>query len=207
MTRANQIAFALGGLLLLASNVYAQDSGAKFTRFSSSLLGTGTLANIQQQFGRAPIVESGDAGEYVASVCYEAKSGYVAFLAGELDGPEHNLGGYSLSVTPARPPCRRWPANVIFPGLSLGPLHSGMTLEEFKREVGAPVKLIGDWFYAHFDSRRNLTKADIDGLPDEVKKAVNDGSVQNYYDVTVSVSARFRSGKLTVLRVWKSETM
>lgn len=200
----NSIVLAIA--LLSANASYAQHSGAEFTRFAGLSLGAGTLTDIRSRLGEAQLVVTGEAGEYEASVCYSSKKGFVAFLAGELDGPEHGLGGFWLSTAPSRPPCGVWPNNIRFPRLSLGPLHLGMTLADFKRHVGAPIRWVNYWAYADFQSRRNFTATEIDRLPAEVRQAIADGSTQVYLDVVVTIEARFRAGVLADLRVWETET-
>src|SRR5438445_9177538 len=81
-------------------------SDDRFSNFAGFTLGETTLSEVQARAGTAPIVHSGDAGESLSSLCYAVNSsGYVLFLAGELDGPEHYLGGFDLSNKPTRLPC------------------------------------------------------------------------------------------------------
>jgi hypothetical protein len=197
----------VGLALLISLAAEAEGDGSEFKRFADFSLGDGTLADVQAKLGPSQLVQSGDAGEYVASVCYRSRAGYVAFLAGELDGPDHSLGGYWLSVAANRPPCAAWPDHVVFPRLALDRLHVGMTLAAFRREVGVPVEWHGSWVHANFESRRKLSATEISRLPPDVQQLIARGESQDFYDVVTSVSARFRSGRLIDLRVWKSETM
>lgn len=197
----------VGAALFASFAAKAGEDGLRFTRLADFSLGVGTVADVQARLGASPLVQSGDAGEYVASVCYRSRAGYVVFLSGELDGPEHSLGGYWLSAAPSRPPCATWPGHVALPRLALDRLSLGMTLAAFKREVKVPVAWHGGWAYASFESRRKLSPMEIGRLPGDVQQMVARGETQDFLDVVVSVSARFRNGRLTDLRVWKTETM
>jgi hypothetical protein len=185
----------------------AEDTGAQFTSFAGFDLHTIKLTGVQNTLGPAKLVETGDAGEYTASVCYSVPGGVILFLSGELDGPDHNLGGFGLAKETDRLPCSKWPTGKQIPNLSIGGLHLGMSVSEFTQRVGAAVRMVGQIAYADFESKRKLSQAEIQRLPEEVQKMIKTGEEQDYYDVMVSVIATFNNGQLNELRVWKTETL
>jgi len=197
---------ALALTLLISATAKAEDMGERLTSFAGFQLGAVKLANIQRKLGAAKVVETGDAGEYTASVCYAVPNGVVLFFAGELDGPEHNLGGFGFAKETERKPCGNWPATLIAPALDIGGLRLGLTLKEFTNIVGASVRMEGNKAYAFFESKRNMTEEETSRLPREVQTMVKTGEQQNYFDVVVSVVATFDQGRLVELRVWKTET-
>lgn len=194
-------------VLLLGSNAKAEDVGAKFTSFAGFELGTVTLADIQRALGSARVVETGDAGEYVASVCYSVPGGVVMFFAGELDGFNHNLGGFGFAKRTDRKPCSKWPKTPAVPDLVLGGLRLGISVSEFTRIVGVPVRVEGRKVYAFFEGKRTMTKEEIQREPQEVRAMIKTGEQQNYFDVVVSVVATFSNGQLQELSIWKTETL
>ena len=178
----------------------------RFTQFAGFTLGKGTLADVTRALGDVPRVHTGDAGESTTSVCYRTKAGFVAFLAGELDGPRHSLGGYWLSQKATRPPCAAWPQKIKQPQLEVSGLRLGMTRDQFNQIVQVLVEGHDGWTYGYFESRRPILPTELDGLPPEQRDAIKRGEMQDYVDVGISISTRFLSRRLTELRVWKSET-
>jgi hypothetical protein len=194
-------------ILCLSVSAEAEDVGAKFTSFAGFELGTVTLADVQRKLGPTQLVETGDAGEYTASVCYSVPGGAIMFFAGELDGPKHNLGGFGFAKDTDRKPCSKWPMTLSVPNLVIGGLHLGMSVSEFNRIVGVPVRIEGKKSYAFFEGKRTMTKQEIQRMPEKVQGMVKTGQQQNYFDVVVSVVATFSAGRLQELCIWKTETL
>ncbi len=149
---------ALASTLLISFTVKAESLGERFTTFAGFQLGAVKLSDIQNKLGAVKLVETGDAGEYIASVCYATPDGLVLFLAGELDGPEHTLGGFGFAKKSERKPCGNWPATLAAPALYIGGLRLGITLKEFTNIVGTSVHVEGNKAYAFFESSRSMTK-------------------------------------------------
>ncbi len=192
---------------IFCADARAADNGSRFTSLAGFSLGTITLDVIQKTLGPAKLVETGDAGEYTASVCYIVPGGFVLFLAGELDGPEHYLGGFGLVRDTERKPCSKWPSSRAKPELNIAGLQLGMSVSEFTRHVAAPVRMEGQKAYAAFESKREMSQTELQRLPENVQKMIQTGKQQNYYDVVVSIIATFNNGKLVELHIWKTETM
>ena len=197
---------ALATVLFISATAKAEGVGEKFTSFAGFQLSAVKLIDIQNQLGAAKVVETRDAGEYAASVCYAIPNGVILFLAGELDGPEHNLGGFGFAKKTDRIPCGNWPATLTVPELDIGGLRLGLTLKEFTNIVGTSVHMEGNKAYAFFEGRRTMTEEETSRLPKKVQSMVKTGEQQNYFDVVVSVVATFVQGHLVDLRVWKTET-
>ena len=197
---------ALASALFICVTAKAEGLGDKFTSFAGFQLGAVKLADIQNQLGVTKVVETGDAGEYTASVCYTVPNGVVLFFAGELDGSEHYLGGFGVAKETERKPCGNWPATSTVPALDIGGLLLGLTLKEFTNIVVVSVHTEGNKAYAFFEGRRTMTEEEAARLPNEVQAMVKTGVQQNYFDVVVAVVATFTQGRLVELRVWKTAT-
>ena len=192
--------------LIFCIDARAEDNGSRFTSFASFSLGTIKLDDVQKTLGTAKLVETGEAGEYTASVCYVVPTGFILFLAGELDGPDHDLGGFGFARQTERQPCSQWPPNRAKPKLNIAGLQLGMSIAEFKRSVGVPIRIEGQKVYASFESKRKMSQTEIQRLPEDVREMIQTGKGQNYYDVVVFIAAIFNNGKLDDLRIWKTET-
>jgi hypothetical protein len=193
--------------MAMVSSCFAQDSGQRFTRFSRFSLGNGTLSEIAASLAPVEMEKTGDAGEFMASICYRTREGFVAFLAGEMDGPEHTLGGILVSKNAVRSPCSDWPAKISPPRLAVNHLRLGMSIGEFKRIVGQPISWSDGWAIASFDSKRKLTTGELERQQPDVQATMKQGNMQDYFDVSITVSARFIKGRLQEFRVWKVETL
>lgn len=181
--------------------------GSQFTSFAGFELGSSTLADVQKELGSAKMIETGDAGEYVASVCYDVSGGIVLFLAGEIDGHEHNLGGFGIALKTDRKPCSKWPTSHPIPTLVIGGLRLGMSVDEFTHAVGGPIRMEGEKAFVNFESKRKVTSEEIKRLPKDVPKMVATGDQQNYFDIFISVTATFNRGRLQEFRIWKAKTL
>jgi len=186
---------------------FAQKSGEQFTHFSNFSLGLGTLADIAAIIAPAKIKTTGEAGEFVASICYRTPEGIAAFLAGEMDGAEHSLGGFWFARNEVRGPCALWPADKSPPPLVIGKVHLGMTLSEFKQVVDRPITWTDGWTMVTFESVRKLSPGELARLPSEAQDMMKQGQTQDHMDVIVSVSARFSKGRLQQFRIWKTDSM
>ena len=173
-------------LLMFLSPALAQTAGDRFTHIASFALGSTTFQKISQSLGPVQVVRTGDAGESLASMCYSIPGGYVTFLAGELDGPEHYLGGVHVSRRASRGPCAKWERGPAISFLRIGGLNVGMSRSQFQSEVRAPLSRKGSTVEASFEGKRKIN--DID------------------FDVVITVTANVRAGRVSEIEVWKTET-
>ncbi|RII24938.1 MAG: hypothetical protein CXR31_15740 [Geobacter sp.] len=165
-----------------------------------------TLTDVQKKLGKAQMVETGDAGEYKAAICYYSPKcqTHIEFWSNELGGPEHDLVGFTLSKSKeglsvcselAIDDC----ATVKVPkGLKLG-----MRLEEYKGIVGGDIETEGSFYQKAFERRQPMTEAERT----KMLKSYPDLSPEYlFWDIVVFVRGAFRYGVLEILEVSKTET-
>lgn len=192
--------------LAVSLDAHAEDTGDRYTHFAGFELGALNLAAVQAKLAPATLVETGDAGEYAASICYSVNNGVVLFLAGEMDGPKHDLGAFGLARATDRQPCSKWPAHKPQPNLQINSLRLGMSEREFIKKVGGKIHKEGGRVYSSFESRRKMTAREIQALPKDFQETIRSGQQQGWYDVVVFVVATFKADELSHVEVWKSET-
>ena len=194
--------------LMLSTTVNAQRTGERYASFAGFRLNVGTLADVRTALGSAKIIESGDAGEYKAQLCYRTARSTVTFLSGEMGGQTHHLLGFGVAETSSsdRVNCPTWPAARAAPPVRIGNLRIGMSRSEFERRVGVKVQRDGPIETAFFSSTRKFTTADISAMPVEAQKAVAQGKSQGYFDVQIAVEGVFSQDRLSAIQVWKEET-
>lgn len=193
-------------LLMFVALPSAAQDGAQLTSFAGFDLGTVTLAQVTERLGPATIVETGEAGEHEAKICYRVPGGAVYFLSGEMGGQALDLLGFGISGSSASRSCAAFRGNEV-PSLQLGGLRPGLSRAEFSRVVGGKVRWEGNVGRVAFESRRPMTAAEFASLPEGAKAAAQDGQLQDHFDVVVSVVGTFVHGELSEFRVWKVETL
>ena len=165
-----------------------------------------TLADVQKKLGNVQLVESGDAGEYKATICYFLPKcqTQVDFWSDELGGPGHDLIGFTLS--------RKNISSAVCSELAIGECSSlkvprgvrlGMTLEEFKMAVDTDIKLEGSFYQKVFERREPMTEAEQTRMLKEHPDISRDDL---YWDIVIFVRGAFRSGALDILEVSKTMT-
>jgi hypothetical protein len=178
-------------------------AGEEFTTLLGVRLLDTNLAGIQLRFGSAKLKETGDAGEYDASICYvhPAESAIVIFRSGELGGPEHQLLGFELlkhsSVLAAG--CRVIGSTAIAASrLRVGPLWLGMSREAFSHALGNAEEVPGLGFGRVFTRQQPMT-------PEQLARSPGSAPYP-FWDVAIAVAGEFRKGVLVRLRVSKTVT-
>lgn len=204
---ARPIVFFIFLLASLGRPALAQDSGAKFTSFAGFRLGTVTLSDVQKKLGKARLIETGEAGEYEAVICYRTDLGVVYFLSGEMGGSELDLLAFGISDNDKTKPCSPFPKKWPSPRLELAGLRLGMTKDQFERVVATKVEWNGNIGRAFYQSKRPMTSAEIDAQSEDIRRMISTGQQQDYFDVLVSVVGTFTDGKLMDFRVWKIESL
>lgn len=165
-----------------------------------------TLAHVQKRLGQSQIIETGDAGEYKAAICYYAPKclTQIEFWSSELGGPEHDLIGFTLSRSEERSSvCSELAiedcASVKVPrGVKLG-----MKLDEYKEAVGSDLELEGSFYQKAFERRQPMTE------PERMRmlKSYPELSPEYlYWDIVIFVRGAFRSGVLDAFTVSKTQT-
>lgn len=161
----------------------AEQPGDRFTRFAGYDLGKATLSEVQARYGKSRVRETGDAGEYEAWICYSIPGGEVQFNSAEMGGGT-DLLGFTISTTPTSIDCPT-PKKAL-PNEISG-IKLGISRAQFTTATKNPIEWTKNTGTSRFDYQTRTT----DGTP---------------LDVSISVIATFRAGKLTKLVVWKIET-
>ncbi|MFC1821020.1 hypothetical protein ACFLZG_08065 [Thermodesulfobacteriota bacterium] len=118
------------GIIVLSS--YAQDDGSQFTNFAGFDLDSVNLSQVEQKYGSTILIETGDAGEYVAKICYRLGDGILYFMSGEMGGPDHDLLGFTVSSLKNTEECANFPSIKYNLTLNLAGLHLGMSRVDFE---------------------------------------------------------------------------
>jgi hypothetical protein len=199
---------ALLAKVALSNNFcFAQDTGTRFTSFAGFNLGKGALATVQEKLGTAKVVHTGDAGDYMAEICYRTDSGLISFLSGEMGGSDLELLGFGISEGDAGKPCPPMPVELIPAPFELSGLCLKMTKADFELVVATNVKWDGDVGRAFYESKRPMTDVEIGKQSKDVQEMIKNGQMQNYFDVDISVEGKFTDGQLISFRIWKIETL
>lgn len=199
--------------LAAASPAFGQVAGEDYIVFGDYRLGATTLADIRRDLGRTPLVESGDAGDFIASICYRTPRGAVRFLSSELGGSDHVLLGFDLvkstsgSMRAKQSVCYPWPRQKPAPTLGIGDLRLGMTRADFSRVLHGTVRWENQVAFAEMASRRKMTNAELERLSEKNRRAILTGMQQDYFEVLITVIGTFRGKELIELRIWKAETL
>ena len=194
-------------LLMLIPTVALATNGEDLTEVLGIRIAQDTtLSEIQKKLGQAQLVETGDAGEYKAAICYCSPNCQtkVEFWSSELGGPEHDLIGFTLS--------RSKNSSSVCAELAIDDCGSlkvprgvklGMTLDQYKEAVGSDVQLEGSYYQKAFEKRQPMTEAERR----KMLEAHPDLSLEElYWDIVIFVRGAFRSGTLDNLEVSKTVT-
>jgi hypothetical protein len=190
-------------LLVVAPTALGADGppGEKFAALLGLRLENATLADVERRLGRSVLRESGDAGEYEASICYDvpASRTAVTFRSGELGGSDHVVLEFELRKYETRPECLMLDSSVVpASSLRVAGLYLGMTEESFSRVLGGSEPLPGGGVGRVFERREPMTAEE---------RARNPATAPYpFWDVVIWVRGEFRGGKLSRLVVSKTVT-
>lgn len=198
------LVFAL--LLLSKGEAVAAADGGAFSSLGPFRLGKTTLPAVQRQLGQVKVVHNGDAGETLYTICYRVGAAFVLFMSGELDGPDRHVGGLRVASSTDRTPCRAWPSSRSAPNLTFGGIRIGSTLSEVRSALGQPVQEEDGRLSRAFISVKRMSDKRNKRLSAGGQKQVQSGELKREFDVTVAVTVRLVSGRVTEIEVWRSET-
>ena len=198
---------ALVLLLVLAGVAEAAPQGAeKFTHIATfSLADLPTFDALAKTFGPSAVIESGDASEYDARVCYKSldNSMVVAFFHGEVHW------GFTLR-TPG-PDDARCPASAELTAnvANIAGVTLGMKRKDYERLVGRPSRVDAqhvehDFQYVHVLSDEQLGEQ-TDRARKNGYKNVNPEDYRRW-DVIISLDAAFKNERLASFTVTRVET-
>ena len=170
-------------LLVSLATPTGESPGDKFTHFAGYELGKATLVEVQDQYGKSRVRESGDAGEYEAWICYATPYGEVQFNSAEMGGGT-DLIGFTLSQASTAKDCPKPKSELP---TQIAGLALGTSKGKFIQSAGNPI----EWAKNTGTTSFEYQTMSADGVP---------------IDVSITVIATFRSSKLVKLVIWKIET-
>ncbi len=200
-----RVLFALLAFLPLIAFAVPQDA-ERFTHLSGvNLSDMPAFKELQKQFGASPVIESGDAGDYDARVCYRSSDNkiVVEFFHGEINW------GFVLRL--AKSNDKRCPTSDALKTqqLSVAEIRLGMEESTYRQLMGNTKKETGNRLENHFEYVHTLTDSE---LSDMVKHNSENGypsiDPENLRrsDVGINIRASFSKGRLASLIVDRVET-
>jgi len=183
------------------------ESGEKITKLLGVQVGkTMTLRDVQKSLGNAPIIETGEAGEYKATVCYYVPNcqAKVEFWSDELGGDKHYVIGFTLTrTTESAKTCRMLTLdNCARLRLENG-IHLGMQIGKFRKVLGGPIEIIEDFYQMTFESRKPMTEKERSTISKRLSSPLPTGLI---WDIIVHIRGTFTTSGLDVLEVSKTQT-
>ena len=173
--------------LLFAGAAFADGTGEQFSFVDQFALGENTFADVQHRLGSALVTESGDAGGYLARMCFIVSDGLVIhFMAGPLGGPEHFLGGFEIAKAASLSSLAQCAQSQVAVDTTVGGLFLGIARDDFRRIVDP----MGQY------------PTDNTSFVFEHKQMIN----RQEHDLLIFVEASFEDGRMVRLGVHKTET-
>lgn len=200
-----RLSFALLAFLPLIAFAAPRDA-ERFTHLSGvNLSDIPAFEELQKQFGASPVIESGDAGDYDARVCYRAsdKKTVVEFFHGEVNW------GFVLRLSKASD--KRCPtSNAIKPKqLSVAEIRLGIEESTYRQLMGSPKKETANHLEHDFQYVRTLTDTELSDMVKHNSKngypPINSEDLRRW-DVGINIRAFFSKGRLASFTVDRVET-
>ncbi len=174
---------------------------ASFTEMLGFKLQKNTLFEVKSALGAAPLFETGEAGEYDASLYYLAEDGKTLyrFGTGEMGGSEKVLIHFSLcrpeSVRDSIPtPCD------VSRRLGKSRVRLGMSREEFEALIAGPIESPEGYKLVESSRKSNLIKLQYLGETRVTEKAK--GIVKTLkFDDLITIEAEFKDDGLSCYKV------
>ncbi len=179
---------------------------SQFTKFAGFQLESKLpLSEVEKRIGKANLIETGEAGEYEAKICYTTPNGVVSFLSSEMGGPDHELLGFSIAnrTQESESTCRKPNPDKIPSDLTIGGIRLGMTQQEFTATLGSKVQWKGNTGRYHIQITEPLSPEELE----RVKKLWSGIVERPYADVLVSIIGTFENGALIEYQIWKISTI
>lgn len=166
-------------------------------------IGVSTLSEAQKHFGITEIFRVTQEDESDIRICYShslpQSKAYLIFESGST-GSFQNITGFKLSLLPQQGNCKI--TNISIESLRTGNgVKLGQSIDLFMKLIPANFKKNGDELIYENLSQRLVTQ-------DELKKIrkVWPGSKQDYFDVLVTIKAKFHDKKLVDFYIKKIES-
>jgi hypothetical protein len=200
------IVFLLIAAVSIPTMVLAE-SGKEMTELLGVKLGKAmTLSDVQKLLGSTRIIETGDAGEYRATVCYYIPrcSIKVAFWSDELGGYNHDVIGFTLTRTKTPEQSCRKLTNINCSALGLANgIHMGMHLNDYRGILGDGIEFVEGYYQKAFVSQRPMTEKERRRISKELSSQL---PVDLFWDIVVFVRGAFGTERLDKLEVSRTET-
>lgn len=188
-------------IILITSPAYSEEPGEGFTHPFGFVLNKSTLNNIQKVLGPSQIIKEGDAGDYSATICYSLPNQHILeFKAGELSGADLDVLEFVVREPKLneKSQCTPLPKDKLeLENTTLGGLSLGMSKEGVIKTVGEPTKSLKDELRFKFSRKEEMSQKQI--------KEMNAESYP-YWDIIITVVARFKNSRLMQLSIAKTET-
>jgi hypothetical protein len=186
--------------------VFAQ-SGKEMTKLLGIQIGEArTLRDVQKRLGNTPIIETGEAGEYKATVCYYVPKcrAKVEFWSSELGGDEHYVIGFTLTrTTNPEKTCRMLTLDNCGGLRSANGIYLGMQINEFRKVLGAGIEIIEDFYQITFESQKSMTEKERRRLSKSMSSPLPTGLI---WDIVIHIQGTFSASGLDVFEVSKTQT-
>ena len=183
-------------LLILSMSTAVQATDEYLTLLGFKLEKT-NLFEIQKRLGNVPIKHAGDAGDSYYGICYLSRenNATVYFESGEMGGHEHTLLNFVVkNALEKSQKCGELKNNIG--DLRLGVIKLGKSIDEVRKELPQPVKVVADGLEYRQMTRLPFTKEDIERTK---IKDLNEA----YWDVSVTIRVFEENGTVSGYEVSK----
>lgn len=181
-------------------------NGEEMTKILGVKLGNDTtLRDVEKRFGKGRVIETGEAGEYKATVCYYVPKCQtkVEFWSDELGGDNHDVIGFTLTRTKKNvTSCPVINASCEELHLANG-LKLGMKKIDFTKMLGSGIESVEGFYQKGFESRKPLTEKERLKMSKTLSSAIASDLI---WDIVVFVRGAFNRGGLDILQVSKTQT-
>jgi hypothetical protein len=199
---------ALMVLLAVSASAFAAppEQAERFTQIAGfNLANLPTFEALAHVFGSSPVVESGDASEYDARVCYRSQDGsrVVEFFHGEVHW------GFTLR-TPTKTPHKCSASRALTAEVTnVAGVTLGMMKKDYVAAVGHPTKATTQRIEHEFQYVHVLTDKELSDLTDRMRKNgyedINPEDSRRW-DVLITLKGTFRNERLDSFTVTRVET-
>ena len=190
-------------VILITPAIVFAGNGEEMTKLLGVQLGNDTtLLDVTKRLGTSRIIETGEAGEYKATVCYYVQKckTKVEFWSSEMGGDKHEVIGFTLTRTEnnegACPPVKTSCEDIQ----TSNGMHLGMKKGEFTRKLRGKVKQVDGFYQKGFESRKPTTEKDRRRIG-----APSDSSLM--WDIVIFVRGAFSRGGLDILEISRTQTL
>lgn len=193
-------------ILIPTIAIAAPQNAERFTHIAGiNLSDLPSLKSLQKIFGPSVIIQSGDAGDYDARICYQTpdKKAVVKFFHGEVD--------WGFLIRKPQKKDNQCPVSekLQMRGLSVAGISLGMDKSKYIQIVGKPTRKTHNRVENEFDYIHTLTDGELRQLLKRRRKngypPTNPENLR-HWNLEIYTSAIFTKGLLTSFTVIRIET-